>query len=190
VSVAASIATHRMPMLLVVSASSIVKLNIWYMLWYRRRRLGVILPWSRSTRMYGRENTAVVRPTKAVSVTRNTFSGSMKNSSLKANIGPPEITRAVRAHAARKVPKLNATLMSRATSRWPNSASTTPPASGQPRTREKTSIRLVFEFFQVANVQAVELFADLEHEHAQDEHPDQDVQRDAQFDHHRHAVSR
>ena len=51
VSVAASIATHRMPMLLVISASSIVKLNSWYMLWYRRRRGGVILPWSRSMRM-------------------------------------------------------------------------------------------------------------------------------------------
>ena len=38
-------------MLLVVSASSIVKLNSWYMLWYRRMRGGVILPWSRSTRM-------------------------------------------------------------------------------------------------------------------------------------------
>ena len=31
VSVAASIATHRMPRLLVVSASSMVKLNNWYM---------------------------------------------------------------------------------------------------------------------------------------------------------------
>ena len=38
-------------MLLVISASSIVKLNSWYMLWYSRRRGGVILPWSRSTRM-------------------------------------------------------------------------------------------------------------------------------------------
>ena len=33
VSVAASSATHRMPMLLVSSASSIVKLNIWYIAW-------------------------------------------------------------------------------------------------------------------------------------------------------------
>ena len=32
-SVAASIATHRMPMLLVVSASSMVNMNTWYMLW-------------------------------------------------------------------------------------------------------------------------------------------------------------
>ena len=44
VSVAASIATHRMPMLLVISATSMVKLNNWYMLWYRRKRRGVILP--------------------------------------------------------------------------------------------------------------------------------------------------
>ncbi len=50
-SVAASIATHSRPMLLVVSASSIVKLNSWYMLWNRRMRGGVILPWSRSMRM-------------------------------------------------------------------------------------------------------------------------------------------
>ena len=82
-------------MLLVVSASSMVKLNSWYMLWYRRRRLGVILPWSRSTRMYGREKIAVVRPTKAVSVTRKTFSGSMKNSSFQANSGPSAMTVAV-----------------------------------------------------------------------------------------------
>ena len=32
-SVAASIATQRMPMLLVVSASSMVNMNTWYMLW-------------------------------------------------------------------------------------------------------------------------------------------------------------
>jgi hypothetical protein len=33
VSVAASIATHRIPTLLVVSASSIVNMNSWNMLW-------------------------------------------------------------------------------------------------------------------------------------------------------------
>ena len=37
-SVAASIATHSRPMLLVVSATSIVAMKSWYMLWYRRRR--------------------------------------------------------------------------------------------------------------------------------------------------------
>ncbi len=77
VSVAASMATQTMPMLFVVSASSIVKLNSWYMLWYRRSRGGVILPWSRSTRMYGREKIEVVSPTKAVSVTRKTLNASM-----------------------------------------------------------------------------------------------------------------
>ena len=44
----------------VVSASSIVKPNSWYMLWYRRSRGGVILPWSRSIFMYGREKIEVV----------------------------------------------------------------------------------------------------------------------------------
>ena len=37
-SVAASIATHRIPMLLVSSASSMVNMNSWYMLWYSRSR--------------------------------------------------------------------------------------------------------------------------------------------------------
>jgi hypothetical protein len=56
----------------------------------------------------------VVRPTKAVSVTRKTFSGSMKNSSSPATSGPEETTRAVSAHAAAKVAKLKPALMSRA----------------------------------------------------------------------------
>ncbi len=38
-------------MLLVVSAVSIVNMNTWYMLWYRRSRGPVILPFSRSMRM-------------------------------------------------------------------------------------------------------------------------------------------
>ena len=37
-------------------------------------------------------------------------------------------------------------------------------------------------------VEAVELLADLEEEHAEDEHADQQVERDAQLDHHGHAV--
>ena len=41
------------------------------------------------------------------------------------------MTCAVSTQAATKVPKLKATLTSRALSRWPTSASTTPPASGQ-----------------------------------------------------------
>ncbi len=38
-------------MLFVVSASSIVNMNAWYMLWYRRRRGPVMRPLSRSMRM-------------------------------------------------------------------------------------------------------------------------------------------
>ena len=51
VSVAASIATHRMPMLLVSSASSMVNMNIWYMLWYSRSRAALSLPCCCSMRM-------------------------------------------------------------------------------------------------------------------------------------------
>ncbi|MNL79646.1 hypothetical protein D3C87_2062970 [compost metagenome] len=54
-----------------------VKVKSWYMLWYRRSRGGVILPWSCSTRMYGREKIEVVSPTNAVSATRKTFRASM-----------------------------------------------------------------------------------------------------------------
>ena len=140
-------------MLLVVSASSIVKLNNWYMLWYSRSRLGVILPWSRSTRMYGREKIAVVSPTNAVSVTRNTFSGSMKNSWFHANSGPSEITRSVRPQAATKVPRLKPTLISGASSRCPVSASTTPPSK---RDRPIRGRRLPFSLRRAASRGAVE----------------------------------
>ncbi len=66
-------------MLLVVSASSMVKMKSWYMLWYRRRRAAVMRPVSRSMRMYGREKSEVVKATNAVSATRKTLSGSTKN---------------------------------------------------------------------------------------------------------------
>jgi len=42
--VAASIATHTSPMLLVVSAISIVVMNNWNMLWYRRSRGALTRP--------------------------------------------------------------------------------------------------------------------------------------------------
>ena len=51
VRVAASIATHITPRLLVVSTTSMASVNSWYMLWYRRRPPGETLPLSRSTRM-------------------------------------------------------------------------------------------------------------------------------------------
>ena len=49
--VAASIATHMSPMLLVVSAISMVAMNSWYMLWYRRSWPPDTRPCSASMRM-------------------------------------------------------------------------------------------------------------------------------------------
>ena len=51
VSVAASIATHMTPRLLVVSTSSMVKVKSWYMLWKRRMPASVTRPCARSMRM-------------------------------------------------------------------------------------------------------------------------------------------
>ncbi len=49
--VAASIATHMSPMLLVVRAISIVAMNVWYMLWYKRNCPVDTRPCSVSMRM-------------------------------------------------------------------------------------------------------------------------------------------
>src|SRR5512139_2292154 len=102
------------------------------------------------------------------------------------------MTCTVSAQAARKLPRLKATLMSRALSWWPTSASTAPPTRGQAsrkaRAFSSASTSVFLQLFEVADVQAVELLADLEHEHAQDEHADQHVERDAQLHDHGHAV--
>ena len=42
--------------------------------------------------------------------------------------------------------------------------------------------------FHLPDIQAVELLADLEEEHAEDDHADEDVEGNSQFDYHRHAV--
>src|SRR5437899_5256354 len=105
-------------------------------------------------------------------------------------MGPLSTICAVSTQAARKVPRLKATLTSRALSRWPTSARTKPPANGVARRKANASISVFLQLFEVANVQAVELFANLEHEHAQDQHANQHIQRDAELDHHRHAIGR
>src|SRR3954453_11493720 len=138
--------------------------------------------------MYGRENSAVVNPTKAVRVTMNTFSGSMKKARSRANSGPAEITCAVSAQAAMNVPRLNATLISGANSRCPVKARTALPSSGMPNTKNRISMSVFFQLFQMPDVQAVELLADLEHEHAEDQDADQYVECDTEFDDHGHAV--
>src|SRR5664279_3678328 len=66
VNVAASIATHSTPRLLVDSASSIENKKHWYIAWYKRSRALVTRPRSTSWRMYGREKIDVVKPTNAV----------------------------------------------------------------------------------------------------------------------------
>ena len=47
---------------------------------------------------------------------------------------------------------------------------------------------VLFQVFQVVDVQVVELLADLEHEYAEYQDADQDVERDPKFDDHRHAI--
>src|SRR5512135_64260 len=140
-------------------------------------------------RMYGRENIEVVQPTNAVNATRNTLNGSTKNCSRPASSGPSFITRSVSAAPAISVAKLMPTLASAAQARAPKMPRNTQPSSGMARTTN-TSISLFPELFEVLQVEAVELLADLEEEHAQNHHADQDVERDAELDDHRHAVGR
>src|SRR3954465_8090158 len=113
----------------------------------------------------------VVRPTKAVRGTRKTFRASMENSVFPPSMGPLRTICTVSTQAAMKVPVLNATLMSRALSRCPARASTSPPSRGQASRKASgwrtASTSVVFQFFEMADVQAVELLADLEHEHAE-----------------------
>src|SRR3990167_2167581 len=131
-------------------------------------RFGVILPWSYSIRMYGRENSEVVKPTKAVRVTRNTFSGSIKNNLPKANAGPVSMICTVSSAAAPKVTRLKPTLKSAATSRCPIRARMKPPSRGVNSTSNSKSMSVLFQVFQIADIQIVELLADLEHEHTED----------------------
>src|SRR5579864_947775 len=150
----------------------------------------VILPRSRSMRMYGREKIEVVQPTKAVSVTRNTLSGSTKKSLPSANAGPCATVCTASSIAAAKVRKLNPTLSSAATWCCPTSARLAPAKSGMAKTSSSTQASVIFELFKVVNIQTVELLANLEHEHTEDQDADQHIESDAEFDDHRHAVRR
>jgi hypothetical protein len=81
----------------------------------------------------------VVRLTSAVSVTRKTLNGSMKNCSSAAVSVPAPMTRAVSAQAARKVARLMATFASGAHRRAPKKPSNTAPATGVPRSSRKST---------------------------------------------------
>src|SRR5665213_2858471 len=136
-------------------------------------------------RMYGRENIAVVHPTNAVSVTRNTLNGSTRNCLSRTSSGPSMTTRSVSADAAANVRKLAATFTHPAYARSPTSISVMAPASGRHSTA-MTSIML-FELFEMRKVETVELLADLEEEYAEDQHADQHVERDTQLDDDQHC---
>src|ERR1700756_4399320 len=92
--------------------------------------------------------------------------------------------------AKANVRKLNPTLSAGATWCWPTSARQPPASSGIPKTSSSIQASVIFEFFEVVDVETVELLADLEHEHAEYQDADQYVEPDAEFDDHRHAVGR
>src|SRR3972149_5390168 len=140
-------------------------------------------------RMYGREKSAVVKPTNAVSATRNTLNGSTKNCSSSATIGPSATTFAVSNAAAQKVAKLMAALTSGAQRLWPTSASTRPPSSGMPRTRA-ISKSVFLELFHVPDLEAVELLADMEKEKAEGKGRGRRSEPHPQSGPQRHAVGR
>src|SRR5436190_5730969 len=142
-------------------------------------------------RMYGLENNAVVMPTNAVSATRNTLNGSTRNCWCSASSGPVRITRTVSEAAATKVQALAATFTAGAIARCPMSASAIAPITGVARTTmiSITGARLFLELLEVLQVEAVELLADLEEEHAEDQHADEHVERHAELDDHRHPIS-
>jgi hypothetical protein len=114
----------------------------------------------------------------------------MKNCSPKAKRGPLATISAVSKAEARKVPRLAMTLRLGAQARSPTTVSSAPLTRGMASMRTKKIHRpqSLLQLFQVADVEAVELVADLEEEHAEDDHADQHVERDAQLHHHRHAV--
>src|SRR5512147_2652433 len=132
-------------------------------------------------RMYGRENSDVVKLTNAVSDTRNTLNGSMKNCSCAAVMLPSPITRIVNAAAASSVARLNAALASGAQRRAPNRARHAAPTIGLASRVRNSTLLLFLQRLEVVQVKAVELLADLEEEHAEHEHRDQHVERDAEL---------
>src|SRR5688500_9646768 len=139
--------------------------------------------------MYGREMRPAVSPPKAASAIRTTLTGSMTNCSRPRSTLPPAVPPAVSAPAATNVPALSTTLSSGAQRRPPTTASSNAPVSGV-ASSSTSSISPFPQRLEVVQIQAVELLADLEEEHTQHQHRDQDVERDAKLDHHRHPVGR
>src|SRR5258707_14557691 len=89
-----------------------------------------------------------------------------------------------------KVTSEKPTLASGAQRRPPNTPRASAPSSGVPRRTTNSMLLVLLERFEVLQIQTVELFADLEEEHAEHQHRHEHVERDTQFDDHRHAVCR
>src|SRR5882672_3685471 len=101
------------------------------------------------------------------------------------------MTRTVSALAPTKVVKLNRTLASAAQRRSPSTPRIAAPSrGGAPTSSRNSTSTILFQRLEILQIEVVELFANLEEEHAQHQHRDQDIERDAEFDHHRHPVGR
>src|SRR6185437_16079357 len=104
-----------------------------------------------------------------------------KNSLPPTSIGPARNTRAVSAIEASQVRRLTAMLIREAMARSPIAASSSAPARGKASTAKVSIIRQLpphsrprpsfgfLQLFEVLQVEAVELLADLEKEHAEDQ---------------------
>src|SRR5258706_14585938 len=127
--------------------------------------------------MYGREKSAVVRPTKAVNATRKTLKESIKNCSSATSMLPCAMTRTVSALAPMKVAKLNRTLASAAQRRSPSTQRIAAPSrGGAPTSSRNSTSTILFQRLEILQIEVVQLFANLEEEHAQHQHRDQDIE--------------
>ena len=134
-----------------------------------------------------------MKPTNAVSATRNTLNESTKNCSSRTSSGPSAIdARGQRARRRAKVAKLKRDVDLRRAGAVADEREQRRRRRAECRGRARISITLtrLLQLLEVLDVEAVELLADLEEEHAEDQHADQHVERDAELDHHRHAVGR
>src|SRR5450755_4586431 len=118
----------------------------------------------------------MVKPTNAVSVTRNMLKASIKNCSRATNKLPCATILEVSVHAARNVTSEKPTLASGAQRRPPNTPSVNAPSSGVPRRMTNSMLLILLQGFEVLQIQTVELFANLKKENVENQHRYQDVE--------------
>src|ERR1700688_1458502 len=113
----------------------------------------------------------------------------MKNCSRATNRLPCATILDVSAHAARNVISERPTLASGAHRRPPKTPSVNAPSSGVPKRMTNSMLLVLLEGFEVLQIQAVELFANLEKEHTENQHRHQHIERNPQLNNHRHTIS-